>query len=806
MTDRVQVTPAQVTVQVQVTNPTPATSTGARPEPTPLHMDLRYTDAEEAFRGELRRWLADTLPSLPPKPSPADWPGRRAYDTHWQRLLFDAGYAGVDWPAEGGGRGSSPVEELIFKEELERAHAPYVGVNFVGLLHAGPTIIAEGSPAQRQRYLPPILKGEEVWCQGFSEPDAGSDLASLRTRAVRDGDDYVITGSKIWTSHAEVADNCELLVRTGDDDSRHRGITWLILPMDTPGVEIRPLATIAGSTEFAQLFLDEVRVPVANRVGDENDGWRVTMVTLSFERGTAFVGDLLEAFELLGSTVTLAQRTGAWSDPGTRRQAGHLKAELDALWALTKRNVSQAARTGIPGIGGTLFKLAYTETRTRLGEFSLSLLGRAGLAADDPTGADGLGTLPSETMVEDWLRGISLTIAAGTSQIQRNIVAERILGLPKEPTASPKASSAGAGAPAAGSTTGSARTRSDMDFELTESETDLAAGVRQLCQGRFALDGIRSREGADRVVDRDGWRELGQAGVFNLCLAEAAGGVGLGLAEAALVFEELGRALIPGPLVTSHLAAGLIDGADDGSVVVGLVQAATLGGAGAGAGLGGAGAGAAVPTVIEHLDDLDVLLVVSDLGIAALDPRSLDATRLQRPMDPLTPVWTIPSLPAGTPVAGPDIAAWWRRDGAVLTAALQVGMSAWVTELAVEYAKQRRQFGRPIGGFQAVKHICADMVVRTEVARCAVQAAAVTVDQPDVGDGQVAAAGAKLLADEAAITNGRSSIQVHGGMGFTWEVPVHLAYKRARVLATQFGTSDELAEGLAEGLVQSLVG
>ena len=397
-------------------------------------MDLRYTQAEQSFRTGLRTWLADTLPALPSKPSPNDWPGRRAYDTHWQRLLFDAGYAGVDWPVEGGGRGSSPVEQLIFKEELERAHAPYVGVNFVGLLHAGPTVIAEGTPEQRQRYLPPILKGDEVWCQGFSEPDAGSDLASLRTRAVRDGDEYVVTGSKIWTSHAEVADYCELLVRTGAEDSRHRGITWLILPMDSAGVEIRPLTTIAGSAEFAELFLDGVRIPVSNRVGDENDGWRVTMVTLSFERGTAFVGDLLEAIELLSKSVALAHRTGAWSDPGVRRQAGHLKAELDALWALTKRNVSQAARTGVPGIGGTVFKLAYTETRQKLGEFSLSLLGRAGLAAHDSEGLDGLGSLPAEAMVEDWLRGISLTIAAGTSQIQRNIVGERILGLPKEPT------------------------------------------------------------------------------------------------------------------------------------------------------------------------------------------------------------------------------------------------------------------------------------------------------------------------------------------------------------------------------------
>mgnify|MGYP003338658020 CR=1 FL=1 len=305
-------------------------------------MDLRYSDAEQAFRADLRAWLEATLPTLPPKPDPHDWPGRRAYDTHWQRLLFDAGYAGVDWPTEGGGRGASAIEELIFKEELERAHAPYVGVNFVGLLHAGPTIIAEGTPEQKARFLPAILKGEDVWCQGFSEPNAGSDLASMRTRAIRDGDDYVVTGQKIWTSHAEVADHCELLVRTGPEDSRHRGITWLILPMDAPGVDIRPLSTIAGSTEFAELFLDEVRVPVANRVGEENDGWRVTMVTLSFERGTAFVGDLLEAFELLSTSVavarakTLLEEFGL-ADAGNRlakTYSGGMRRRLDLAAAL----------------------------------------------------------------------------------------------------------------------------------------------------------------------------------------------------------------------------------------------------------------------------------------------------------------------------------------------------------------------------------------------------------------------------------------------------------------------------------------
>jgi alkylation response protein AidB-like acyl-CoA dehydrogenase len=333
-----------------------------------------------------------------------------------------------------------------------------------------------------------------------------------------------------------------------------------------------------------------------------------------------------------------------------------------------------------------------------------------------------------------------------------------------------------------------------VDFELTEFQTELAEGVRRLCQGQFPLQRVRAAELADQVVDRAGWGQLGQAGVFNLCLAEEAGGVGLGLAEAALVFEELGRALVPGPLVASHLAAGLVDGADDGSTVVGLVERPRV----------APGATGAVPVVIEWLDDLDVLLVLSDDGVASVDPRSLAATRLRRPMDPLTPVWTLPQLPAGTPVAGPDIAAWWRRGGSVLTAALQVGAAGWTTELAVDYAKQRRQFGRPIGGFQAVKHLCADMAVRAELARCAVHAAAVTVDQPDVGDASAAAAGAKLLADEAAIANGRSCIQVHGGMGFTWEVPAHLAYKRARVLATQFGTDDDLAEWLGDSLADPL--
>ncbi|MHB8439186.1 MAG: acyl-CoA dehydrogenase family protein [Acidimicrobiales bacterium] len=392
-------------------------------------MDLRYSAAEEAFRAELRAWLERVVPTLGPAPSHLDWPARRAYDTAWQRMLFDAGYAGLDWPVEGGGRGASPVEQLVYVEELERAHAPYVGVNFVGLLHAGPTIAVEGTPEQRARYLPPILRGDEVWCQGFSEPGAGSDLAALRTRARREGDHYVVSGSKIWTSHAEVADFCELLVRTGGEDSRHRGITWLVMAMDAPGIEIRPLRTIAGTTEFAELFLDEVPVPVENRIGEENDGWRVTMVTLSFERGTAFVGELLQSMELLRELRSLAQRLDIWDDE-TRRRVGHMGAELDALWALTRRNVSEAARSGVPGLGGSVFKLAFSELRQRIATLGSDILGAAGLVTDELYDADG-STLDNARLGDIWINSFSRTIAAGTSQIQRNIVAERILGMPK---------------------------------------------------------------------------------------------------------------------------------------------------------------------------------------------------------------------------------------------------------------------------------------------------------------------------------------------------------------------------------------
>src|ERR687892_351086 len=238
-------------------------------------VDLRYSESDEAFRAELRGWLERALPELPSRPSWDDWAGRRRFDTDWQRRLFDAGYAGINWPAAYGGRDASPSEQLVFLEETTRARAPYVGVNFVGSLHAGPKIMTEGSEEQKARSPPPILRGDEVWCQGFSEPGAGSDLASLRTRAVRDGDDYVVNGQKVWSSFAHIADWCILVTRTDPDAAKHDGLTYLLVDMHSDGVEVRPLRQVTGDPEFNEIFFSDVRVPVANVVGDVNGGWKV---------------------------------------------------------------------------------------------------------------------------------------------------------------------------------------------------------------------------------------------------------------------------------------------------------------------------------------------------------------------------------------------------------------------------------------------------------------------------------------------------------------------------------------------------
>jgi len=393
-------------------------------------MDLRYSQQDEQFRAQIREWLAKEVPAHGPPPPPGDWTARRAYDTAWQRKLHDAGYAGLAWPAEFGGRGLPVTQQLVYLEEYARADAPYISVNFVGLMHAGPTLIAEGSDEQRRFHLPKILRGDSVWCQGFSEPGAGSDLAALATRAVRDGDDYVVSGQKIWSTRAHVADYCELLVRTDPAAPKHRGISWLILDMRSPGIEVRPMKTIDGESHFCELFLDQVRVPVSNRVGEENDGWRVTNVTLRFERGTAFAQHIITMRAQLRKLVALAleraQVPGSgWDSDEIRAKVGRMAASVDALWRMTQMCISEAERIGAPAVFGSAVKLRYSELSQEITDLAMRLVGEPIVGRAD------VGGIPTAEIVREYLWSLQYTIAAGTSQIQRNLIAERILGLPR---------------------------------------------------------------------------------------------------------------------------------------------------------------------------------------------------------------------------------------------------------------------------------------------------------------------------------------------------------------------------------------
>jgi alkylation response protein AidB-like acyl-CoA dehydrogenase len=379
-------------------------------------MRLGDDERQAELRARLRAWLAHTVPGLPSPPARDDHWGRRTYDLDWQRRLSDAGFAGMDWPVEFGGQGGTAAEQLIFLEETGRANAPAVGVNLVGLMHAGPTLVAMADDDIRNRLVPPILHGDTVWCQGFSEPGAGSDLAALRTRAERDGNDYVITGQKIWSTNAHVADWCEMVVRTDPESSGHQGLSWLAVPMDSAGIEVRPIKTIDGGADFCEVFLDGVRCPVSHRVGDEGGGWQVAMATLTHERLLAFTGDLVAA-------TTLAEELAARvHEAELVSELAVLRAELASAWALLRRNVSASAYGQAPRFEVSTFKLGFSRLANRLGALAAPVATAALSGPDREWASD---------VLRQRLWTFAIEIAGGTSQIQRDIISERLLGLPR---------------------------------------------------------------------------------------------------------------------------------------------------------------------------------------------------------------------------------------------------------------------------------------------------------------------------------------------------------------------------------------
>jgi alkylation response protein AidB-like acyl-CoA dehydrogenase len=395
-------------------------------------MDFQLTPGEAAFRDAVREWLAANLPAgwgTPAFATPRSMEDKIAFAKRWQRRLYDGGFAGLSWPREFGGRGATLVEQLIFSEEYAAARAPDLIDIGVGPALAGPTIIHYGTEEQQRRFLLPILTGEEIWCQGFSEPNAGSDLAALRTRAEFRGDDALITGQKIWTSYAQQADWCILLARTNPSAAKHKGLTFFLVDMRTPGITIRPLVEMTGVAWFNEVFFDEVRVPRANIVGEVDQGWQVAITTLMHERSgssphTRLRKDLDQMIELARRVEHGGQPVSR--DPNVRQRLAQHFIEVEALKYTAYRHVSALARGGAPGPEGSIFKLLWSELDIRMKETAIGLEGPyANLVVGSPRAVED-GKWQYEYL---WSRAAS--IYAGTSEVQRNIIAQRVLGLPR---------------------------------------------------------------------------------------------------------------------------------------------------------------------------------------------------------------------------------------------------------------------------------------------------------------------------------------------------------------------------------------
>src|SRR5436309_7878389 len=335
----------------------------------------------------------------------------------WQAKLHEAGYAGLSWPEEYGGRGATLIEQAIFNEEMARQKAPGVA-NVLGLVMGGPVVIAHGTDDQKKRFLNPILSAEEIWCQGFSEPESGSDLASLKTKAVKSNGGWKITGQKVWTTYAHEAKWCMLVARTDPDAPKHKGLTYFLMDMDQDAVQVRPLRQITGEAEFNEIFMEEARIPDENVVGGVGDGWAVAITTLMHERATLAFGSAIALKIALGQVVELARETGLEDDPLSRQRIAQIYSEEEALRLDASRGLTQIMKSGVPGPEGSLVKWQWSDANQALTELARDIRGPEAPAVDD-------------TWSYRFLRARANSIEAGTTEILKNIVAERVLGLPR---------------------------------------------------------------------------------------------------------------------------------------------------------------------------------------------------------------------------------------------------------------------------------------------------------------------------------------------------------------------------------------
>jgi acyl-CoA dehydrogenase len=708
----------------------------------------------------------------------------------WHAKLVDNALAAPGWPKSAGGLELSLEDQLEYYRITTAAGAPPHPCTLSFIL--APTLIEHGTAAQKDRFLGPLLRADEFWCQGFSEPGAGSDLASLSTRAVRDGDVYRVTGQKVWTSMADRADWMFALVRTGPPGRSTDGITYLLIPMDSPGITVAPLRDISGGAHFAEVFLDDVEVAVENRVGIEGQGWSIMRTSLGHERATAFLADEFKYRRTADKVIDLVVSRQLDADPHVRQNVARLESGVRTIAANSARALAAVLRGEDPGGVASVNRLVKSEFEQHMHALALRAVGpHAALGSRAPDAIDkGRWTF-------GYLMSRATTIGAGTAEIQRNTIAETVLGLPSHRGEGRRAAAVVPGAPLAVAEEDERELR-DVLAKTLAAKVDVAV----------LLDPKRPLDACDPAA----WSALVEFGLPGLAVDEALGGAGARRRLLYAAIEEAAKALAPVPLVPTVAAL-------DVAVAVGakaVAQRITGGAAAAfavplhdsgwlttgpelpqwdGRRLNGAvplvaGAPTAeVLLVLARATDGEVLVAVDPGGdgidVAAHQPLDLTAT---------VGALTLTDATGEVLADGADLRhalEHARRHALLAVAADSVGVASRALAMSVEWAGERHQFGRPIGSFQAISHRCADILVALEGARSQVMAAS----EDDESDYLVDLAAAAAF--DAAVSATEGALQIHGGLGFTWEHPVHLLLRRATANAVLVGRAEALRDRAA---------
>lgn len=717
----------------------------------------------------------------------------------WHAELVDHGLAAPGWPRAVGGLELSLADQLDYYRITTDAGVPPHPCPLSFIL--APTLITHGTQQQKDRFLRPLLRADEFWCQGFSEPGAGSDLSSLSTRAVRDEDVYRVTGQKVWTSMADRADWMFALVRTGVGDKPSDGITYLLIPMNSPGITVRPLRDISGAAHFAEVFFDDVAVPVDNRVGDEGAGWSIMRTSLGHERATAFLADEFKYRRTADRVVELVASRQLDHDPLVRQDVARLESGVRTIAANSARALAAVLRGEDPGGVASVNRLVKSEFEQHLHSLALRAVGPyAALGSRAPDAVD------NGRWTFGYLMSRATTIGAGTAEIQRNTIAESVLGLPSHRGEGSRTAAVAPGTPLA--------VPEEDERELREV---LAKTLSAKVEVATLLDRKRPVDSTDSAV----WAALVEFGLPGLAVAESLGGAGARPRLLYAAIEEAGKALAPAPLVATVTALDVAVqcAAKD------LVQRIT----------GGAPAAFAVPLndggwvtdgpelpewdgsgltglvpIVAGAPSAEALVVLARHGsgqvLVAVEVSADGVTvTAHQPLDITGTIGAVTFTGASGEVLadGADVRRVLRaarRQALLAVAADSVGVAARALAMAVEWAGERHQFGRAIGSFQAVSHRCADILVALEGARGQVLAAA----EVDIEESEYLVDLATAAALDAAVTATEGALQIHGGIGFTWEHPIHLLLRRAQANAVLVGRADALRDRAAGELLRPL--